>query len=251
MRGYLQRLAASVSRPERRLRPLAGSIFFGELHEENVEEVRRPPAEQPAREPAARSTEAAMQRPEAARVSEPSDDSVRETQQVVRASPPEIKVPSRSVPLLSPQFAPAERLQRETQESVIERLAPPSAAATSDEAPERPAVPFVNRVSSQPLVLRPLVVEEGRAEAAEFNPQPVARREPLPTPRTHPRRQEREAHPAAARKSERNTGEEVQIHIGRIEVIAATPPSPRAAASATSRSTSLEDYLSRRNGRVR
>src|SRR5271166_3618564 len=61
MRGYLQRLAASASRPERRVRPLVGSIFAEGLREENVEEVRPQVAGQTAgrtaAEPGARAME--------------------------------------------------------------------------------------------------------------------------------------------------------------------------------------------------
>jgi hypothetical protein len=44
--------------------------------------------------------------------------------------------------------------------------------------------------------------------------------------------------------------DEIQIHIGRIEVIAAPPPAPRAAPAPARKSMSLDDYLSRRDGRV-
>jgi hypothetical protein len=45
-------------------------------------------------------------------------------------------------------------------------------------------------------------------------------------------------------------GEDIQIHIGRIEVIA-VPPAPRAAAATPRHAMSLDDYLKRRDGRAR
>jgi hypothetical protein len=45
-----------------------------------------------------------------------------------------------------------------------------------------------------------------------------------------------------------STSEEVQIHIGRIEVIAVPPPGAAAPPTSRSRSTSLDDYLRRRKG---
>jgi hypothetical protein len=42
---------------------------------------------------------------------------------------------------------------------------------------------------------------------------------------------------------------EIQVHIGRIEVIAAAPQTPRAPAPRPNRATSLADYLAGRNGR--
>jgi hypothetical protein len=44
--------------------------------------------------------------------------------------------------------------------------------------------------------------------------------------------------------------DDIQIHIGRIEVLAVPPPAPRAA-SAPDRSLSLDAYLNRRDGRTR
>jgi hypothetical protein len=44
---------------------------------------------------------------------------------------------------------------------------------------------------------------------------------------------------------------DVEVHIGRIEVVAVQPPAPRAPAPRQSRTTSLDDYLSSRSGRNR
>jgi hypothetical protein len=44
--------------------------------------------------------------------------------------------------------------------------------------------------------------------------------------------------------------DDIQIHIGRIEVLAVPPPAPRAR-QAPDRSLSLDAYLSRRDGRAR
>jgi hypothetical protein len=42
---------------------------------------------------------------------------------------------------------------------------------------------------------------------------------------------------------------EIQVHIGRIEVIAAAPQPPRVSSPRPNRATSLADYLAGRNGR--
>jgi hypothetical protein len=44
--------------------------------------------------------------------------------------------------------------------------------------------------------------------------------------------------------------DEIQIHIGRIEVTAVPPPAPPPASRPTSRSVSLDEYLRRRDGRA-
>jgi hypothetical protein len=47
------------------------------------------------------------------------------------------------------------------------------------------------------------------------------------------------------------TDQSVEIHIGRVEVLAVTPPAPRTPTANQSRTTSLADYLARRSGRTR
>jgi hypothetical protein len=88
-----------------------------------------------------------------------------------------------------------------------------------------------------------------RQTHAELNPREkkhdFAPRQPLQTarpPRTPRREVERNTHSEAP---------EVQIHIGRIEVLAVQPPAPAAQAPRRERTTSLADYLSRQNGRGR
>jgi hypothetical protein len=44
--------------------------------------------------------------------------------------------------------------------------------------------------------------------------------------------------------------DDIQIHIGRIEVVAVSPPAPRPAAPSPRKGISLDEYLSRRNGRA-
>lgn len=59
---------------------------------------------------------------------------------------------------------------------------------------------------------------------------------------------------AATREFSRGAGAEdqsVEIHIGRVEVLAVAPPAPRTPAASQNRTTSLADYLARRNGRTR
>jgi hypothetical protein len=258
MRGYLQRLAASVSRPERRVRPLVGSIFAGELREESlVEEVQRPFAEQSteraAQEPVARVTPQAVRGPSEAIAKKPSHALIPAPQQVQSSPQPDTPEPPEFALLLPRPAAQAESPVLRVQEKPLERPAGPylrPAEITAKQEPERPKVLSETPPGFQPLVLRPLIVEEARAEATEARPQPAGTREPTRKTAIHMARQEPEERPAAAKEGERGASEDIQIHIGRIEVIAAAPQAPRAAASATTRSTSLEDYLKRRNGRA-
>jgi hypothetical protein len=54
-----------------------------------------------------------------------------------------------------------------------------------------------------------------------------------------------------AARHRRTEESEVQVHIGRIEVLAVQPPAPAAPAPRRERTTSLVDYLAGRNGRGR
>lgn len=55
--------------------------------------------------------------------------------------------------------------------------------------------------------------------------------------------------PSSAR-SESSRGDDIQIHIGRIEVVAVPQSEPRPAAAPARKGLSLDEYLNRRNGRV-
>jgi hypothetical protein len=58
---------------------------------------------------------------------------------------------------------------------------------------------------------------------------------------------------SAAREFLRGSGapdQSVEIRIGRVEVLAVAPPAPRRPAASQNRTTSLADYLARRNGRT-
>ena len=49
---------------------------------------------------------------------------------------------------------------------------------------------------------------------------------------------------------ERRDADDIQINIGRIEVIAVSPPTQRSTPAPARKGMSLDDYLSRRNGRI-
>jgi hypothetical protein len=267
MRGYLQRLAASVSRPEPRLRPLMGSIFAGELREENVEEVQFPIprrigvekvegqiTESVTPDPAGRLTRTApMREAGASRVDKSPHVPLPFAQQVENAPESDTQEPPRFAPLVPRQPAQAESPVLQSQEKSPERLAKPHprpATTTGKKELEEQAVPRETRVSFQPLVLRPIVFEEARMETPQASLQPVTAREPMRRRAIYMAHRETPERLATAKESERTANEEIQIHIGRIEVIASAPPAARVARAPTNRSTSLEDYLKRRNGRA-
>lgn len=63
-----------------------------------------------------------------------------------------------------------------------------------------------------------------------------------------PARPSRGSSPAASQASHREP-DDIQIHIGRVEVLAVAQPQPQSTPKVTRKSTSLDDYLRRRDGR--
>jgi hypothetical protein len=247
MKGYLQRLVASASRPERRVRPFVGSIYAEGARETSMEEARPMMAgqiaEDAARVPAARATEAQPIRAsrEAAAI-EP-----------LGASRPYAPEPPRFTPLLPRKDAETGAGILQIEDARLDSLAPlhrQPEIATRKQEPEREALLLETRVSSQPLVLQPPMLEERSGEwSPEAGAPLVPIREPLRKTSAQEARRESQQQ-AASRAPERGANEEIQIHIGRIEVIAAPPPPARAAAAPARRFTSLDDYLKRRDGRA-
>ncbi len=212
MTGFVQRLAAGAVRARPRLHPLVGSIFG----------------------PAA---------PEAAAL--PEIDRLVETEQSARTILPELPVRAKArapagrsppeVPLAKPHTEPQDQppvaetfrplvapMPREAKLSalseVIGRLAP------------SPAPPG-ERAAAEPKSLvaaAPKLVGDRRRE--------MGRNEPVAAPRQL----------GASPRRERGT-EDIQIHIGRIEIIAVPPPVAAPKAAPAPKAMSLDDYLSRRN----
>jgi hypothetical protein len=74
---------------------------------------------------------------------------------------------------------------------------------------------------------------------------------PPPPPTASDRRAPAPAREAPSQRAAAPRPAPVEIHIGRIDVVAAQPPRPVAAAAPQARSTSLADYLKRGDRRSR
>lgn len=255
MKGYLERLAASASRPQSRLRPMVGSIFAKSPREQNGDValplVFEQSAEEKSEQPLAHA------------------ERVRSTQEV-RANNSENhphpqdstdENPAPFTPLLPARDIDSKPGVLRMVEPFLDSQVHPNLDQPQFEAPrpvrieeERPE--RKRRIVPEPLVVRPLKYAERNEErSADTGGLPVnvhpREVEPLIKAIARVERADSREMVRATRVPERSETEEIQIHIGRIEVIAVPPPNARSTAAPANRSTSLDDYLKRPGGRAR
>jgi hypothetical protein len=272
MRGYLRRALENAQGAEQRLKPLTGSVYAGS--------VRRPESvvptwgEETAFRRAAPETPVRRVPPEtqflggAPDVLGAAPDAPRPVRDEPRAasvesgrdfghSQPTVPVPFSQVlpqPLLAQPPASAPEVPRA-------EVAPSSPFAAAAPVLLLPAT----RVPAAPERSKPEASGTSAADEARLRQAPSSTKSesapaiqppPVPPPTLPARRDSRGSATAAPLFNRglnpgRRAAEEpaIQVHIGRIEVIAATPPPPRAPAPRPNRSTSLTDYLAGRNGR--
>jgi len=230
MSGYLQRLAGNAMTPARSIHPSVGSIFSPPKDEmpaplmefEEIETVRNR-AESVAQLPPAA--------PRAAHTSGPPESAP------LQAEPSRQEGESRSE-----AFQPIFPLPRWTTPVVsTHRQAVPApnelGRLPSLESAQQAGSPVGDGDSYTPLL--PPATQTPNAEA-ELLPQTILSAAPKKDAVAVPRR-------AAASQSE---PDEIQIHIGRIEVTAVPQTAPRPAAVPASKSINLDEYLKRGRGRA-
>ncbi len=277
MSGYLQRMAASAARPSRAVHPLVGGVFAKEQRnalrpEPGVAEllVERPeetlsaahalPSAEPRQQPmAVEQAEATWQQDASTHAGEQSARAPGEpqAQPSTQARPP-IQKPEAPItprvafePLVAgwrQSASPAQGVEESAVKSSAARrvyLEGGEVSAESAQAGEQSS--GLQMVLSAPSMRAAEV--SAREEAAanrEVRLQPVAAMLPAAVARRETTQQQRPQSDAASRGSE-----EIQIHIGRIEVIAIPQQAQRAAPAKTQRGESLEAYLKRHERRSR
>jgi hypothetical protein len=255
MRGYLERLAASASRPQSRLRPVVGSIF-AEGRREEMEEEALPLVSE-------RASEGRMVQPT------PQAETNRPTQEPAATNAEDhprkplliSERPAAFSPLLPPKAAEVDPAESHIGEALTRSTVQPHLQSQDSARIEHQEhtleMPMQQtRDSSNPLLLPPRAFEKSGVEqntdadshATEDRTRAV---EPLIKPVTRVAHADSREMMSAPRAPERSETEAIEIHIGRIEVIAVPPPGVRSAAVPTNRFTSLDDYLKRRDERAR
>ena len=251
MKGFLHRLAASATRPQARLHPFPESVYPAAREQSFAESIMRTEA-------AASSTLAVEHG------AQPASPAASRTS--IRPIAPR-KDSSEAQPVSASENAPQQHYSqrlRETERN--EARAASDSLETSDAAGRSSVSPTASsRTSSS--ASREFSLEAMSSIAAEYVPIVVERAMQAGSSDTPPlaimRSQDveraiasaaRQARPAAQVPSTAHAapvaGDEIQIHIGRIEVVAVPPPAPRPAPAPARKGMSLDEYLNRRNGRI-
>ncbi|HUI83243.1 MAG TPA: hypothetical protein VL240_03420 [Candidatus Binatia bacterium] len=222
MSGYLQRLARSVTQPAETVHPMLGSVYSpveygrgGETLEQNIAVTAR------------EATGASPQEPEEYREPQPALTPLLPPGQPASAARPMSQEatgaqPVRSVPV---EFQPL-------------LSAAPNPDSASERQPRRATSSEANRRDEQAVGdYKPLLAEA----PARTRPPQVASPKPKRTGAAEDR--------TSSRRTE-NEPDDIQIHIGRIEVTAVQQAPQRAPLKALHKGQSLDEYLKRRDRRA-
>ena len=251
MSGYLQRMALSAMKPGGSIQPIVGSLFAPSPHLGRPEDapldavqpanprapgqLPQPPAERPSRHhPVSQSTEPPAESPHA---SELAKDPVAVS---IETFTPIFPVKGGEQQDDEPRGGHSETKASPTRELVVPDLEIETAARTGHPpaqaeapAPSR-ATEAAPRQAAKPLKIKTSPPEEPVGHGFRVVPafkQPANRGDEMSsngTPRTEP--------------------DEIEIHIGRIEVIAVQPAQAARPAALARKSMSLDEYLKRNNG---
>jgi hypothetical protein len=237
--GYLQRLVSTAAGRGGAVHPRTGSVFAPRREEMSAPLQGWEDAERVAPEPSPH--------PRAASVEFESSPTPQPTSAPVFAHTPllpaSLEPDMRTIAAAPPPLRDTPEIDEEPFVSPDEP--PPAAAGRHHRAATNvhvttPMTTPITRIADD--AFRP--AEAAPAPPSEARMQPVSSRRASPEPRAALGR------PPAVRQPVVREPDEIQIHIGRIEVIAVPPPAPRAP-KAPDRSPSLDAYLNRRNGRSR
>lgn len=266
MSGYLQRLASSVLKPALSIHPILGSVFSAAQLERRAEHEelvarRHSAAETATPAPAApvrRAEEAGMPVPHDVPYLPASERTVfqplvgrRQTEETELPRSPYIQATDdpggawsdRPDPIPEPA-APVSRQPRigiaDSGKPEQQRTTEPPIDAVHEQEPSRAVTPDVPRREAENTVYHPLIEENFRRPTP-----PTILRETF----RDGRKKERGDSPRREAPAHREQ-DEIQIHIGRIEVVAAPVSPVRAAPKPVRPSPDLGDYLKRRNGRA-
>ncbi len=273
MSGYLKRLVAPVVGQQLRVHPFVELIYSFGAREEAAGFMFHTETSRAGDSIAGSVSEVApSQQPSApSRDWEPSAQAsapaanIRAAQTGARAgfvaiSPAEkgearVETTSATVGALEPLLPRAAMHQQDAESSRLVSAREAAGASESTAASPAPAsaAPRRDATPSRVWIYEPIIAEVVNAalpSSADSQAVSAEKRDPPAVPaRLSPRPAFSLA--AAARRAPAPRPEDIQIHIGRIEVIAVPPAAPRAVPAPVRKGLTLDEYLSGSNGRAR
>jgi len=227
MSGYLQRMVAGAARPVRTMHPLVGGVFVKEQRQGIIEE-----------------SAVVSARSEPARI----DGDVEARGEALETQNPERLVgrPVVDRGLQQEEMAPEMRGRAREDDGAIV-----SSVQKSDVREPLAAEEKIQARRVHTLLMPEVADHDSEERVAGTVLEAIEHRTGAEVSHAARTAKERAAAERAARKEMERGSEDIQIHIGRIEVIAVQPPLQRAAPAVTRKSESLEDYLRRRDRRAR
>jgi len=272
MSGYLKRIANSAVQRQTRLNPLVDSVYASERREEgpaSVEETQTvvlQPREHPGHTPMRELVRDSFQAAPTDEIARTDDRQLYQQKQNPDAMHPGAIDPD-LYPAESGAFQPLMGRVPTGQLPSAEKTEWPAEADQSVSSEEKP------RETTQSNRSHAAVESAAEAEGGKSSwvYQPLVSPRAINQPQKVPTRSEPVPSPqilqaAAARKAATNEAlaqrsaeqarapiqrEDIQIHIGRIEVIATPPHTPRPAPAPVRRGQSLDEYLNSSSGRSR
>jgi hypothetical protein len=236
MSGYLQRMVANVSRREHTTHPLVGGLFVKPAEQGVIEESATQSV--PAGPQRADPISAAMNVTRDAET-HPSMETAENVERVLTVSEPPLMAAKSG--LDHAEVPEADKRHRGATQAETETM--PQAVFSPAARAQRRVEPPIEAAELTGPFKAPLLMTE------QEPPAPTVQK----NERAGPMQQ-----PATSRPAEQPSGapqvrgrEDIQIHIGRVEVIAVPPAAPRTAPAAARKTESLADYLRRRDRRVR
>jgi hypothetical protein len=266
MSGYLQRVTASAVRSQPRVHPFVESIFPASRREEPqafVFQANTQPGTQMAEVPSTKAFTPVMPSnqpaPDSALSSDtahPRPDPRPKLNPVESVSTPATEPPALSTP--GSVAFPVATISADG--NVFQPLLPhpgQRAQESNTSLPALPATPApgsaVRSSSSSRAWIYESIVPQGvpMPSASAQGPRPAeTAKQDLPGRTPHINSHRAAAPNAPVRRAPQSQTDEIQIHIGRIEVIAVPPPAPRAVPAPARKALSLDEYLGRNGGRA-
>lgn len=257
MSRYLQRITASVLQPQPRIHPLVQSIFAPTNLEETSTSIV-PSDAQPASLLASKLSAGSRPASASQRTRESSVDDETHSSAKFNATnlPPALLNTAPLDPTSGSREIFQPLLPQASSREQLTDVSTPSLHASTAPAPPASPLPSLGShtaaASAPDWKFQPIVTESASASSTKVEPSlhAVAPKSDSPSHATRPAPLRASSPNVSAHRMPPPQPDEIQIHIGRIEVVAMPAPAPREVRAPIRKSQSLDEYLRRSNGRA-